>query len=185
MKLRSPVAMLGATLLLIAGSPWPDATGAAAAASGEFRATNLPLARLRLYPFLNAPLENTLAHRHWIQPAMFTKYNHTGGFGNTTHFAGHGANLLLAGSLGDVIAPTFTYLFNANLDGALHTLREQQVYLTDINQYVPGVPVSTYGQYKPPRLLLESVEKIMGDAYTGMDNGEQDGRYVGEYAGQQ
>ena len=120
---------------------------------------------------------------------MFTTYSSTGGFGNTTHFAGHSLNSLLGGGLGDVIAPTFPWLWQANLSGALQKLREQQVYLTDINQYVPGVacvqPACTYGQYRPQRLLLDSVESIMGDGYTGMDNGEQDGRYVGEFAGQQ
>jgi hypothetical protein len=148
----------------------------------------VPPPALRLYPLINDPLANTLAQRHWIRPAMYNTFNSTGGFGNTTHFAGHSLNSHLGG-LGDVIAPTFPWLWQPNLTGALEDLMEQKVYLTDINQYVPGVacvqPQCGYGQYKPPRGLMDSVEKIMGNAYTGMDNGEQDGRYVGEFAGQQ
>jgi hypothetical protein len=147
-----------------------------------------PLPQLRLYPHLNAPLDNPLARRHWVKPALLTAFSSTGGYGNTTHFAAHGAQLE-GMSLGDVIAPTFPFLWQANLSGALQTLLEQRIFLTDVNQYVPGVActtgVSTYGQYVPPRGVLDTVERLMGDAWTGMDYGEQDGRFLGEFAGQQ
>ena len=180
------VPLIGAALLLLLlpAGPVPGTAVTPAVTGSQRQAVAPSPPPLRLYPLLNAPLENPFAQRHWIKPAMFTAYNGTGGYGNTTHFAGHSANTLL-GKNGDVIAPTFPFLFNTNLSGALDTLKQQEIYLTDINQYVPGVPVSTYGEYKPARLLLDSVEKIMSDAYTGMDNGEQDGRYLGEYAGQQ
>ena len=86
-----------------------------------------------MYPDLNQPLENTLAKRHWIKPSMLTTYSSDAGWGNTTHFAGHSLNSLLGGR-GDVIAPTFPWLWAPNLTSRLHALREQQVYLTDINQ---------------------------------------------------
>ena len=51
--------------------------------------------------------------------------------------------------------------------------------------YVPGnEPEKPWGQFVPPEGTIEYMEKVLGDHFLGIDNGEQDGRYIGGYVSQ-
>lgn len=65
------------------------------------------------------------------------------------------------------------------------------LWLADVSNYVPGdrsvcdpPPPSSVCEYHAPRRTLELLGAQLGDRFTGMDNGEQDGRYIGGYASQ-
>jgi len=66
------------------------------------------------------------------------------------------------------------------LEQRLVDVRDRGLYLFDIWGYVP------YGEAGPtPQVTPEHHEillRILGDRFTGYDNGEQDGRYIGSYA---
>jgi len=63
--------------------------------------------------------------------------------------------------------------------------------LVDISNYVPGdtdqcnpTPSAGVCEYHLPPSTYELLSNVLGDQFVGMDNGEQDGRYIGRYAAQ-
>ena len=167
---------------------WWGVLGAAAAAG--LSATP----PLRLYPLRDEPLSSPVQQRHWVKaPSVF---------GNTTHFCGYRGNAdsadldaYEATGLGNIIWPAYPFLYTPNLTGRLDDIKRRGMVLVDVSQYVPGdtddcgpyppnttvIPTAGVGvcAYKAPRKTLDLVNEKLGDAFTGMDNGEQDGRYIG------
>lgn len=67
-------------------------------------------------------------------------------------------------------------------------------YLIDISDYIPGdtdwcAPDSpaqdSTCEYHLPRKTRDMLDAIMGENFTGMENGEQDGRFIAGFAAEQ
>jgi len=87
--------------------------------------------------------------------------------------------------LGEVIWPSYPVLFAANLAELAEEIRRRDLFLFDIWGYVPGSgPEGYWQQFEPPAGALPLLEERLGERWLGMDVGEQDGRYIGGYAGQ-
>lgn len=100
--------------------------------------------------------------------------------------------------LGNIIWPTYGFLLAPNLTGRLDDIKRRGMVLVDLWDYVPGdsddcgpYPNGTTGpgmggvcQFRARREIIDLVNEKLGDAFTGMDNGEQDGRYIGSFADQ-
>ena len=86
--------------------------------------------------------------------------------------------------LGDVIWAHSGMLFNKNVREQVEELKRRNLYLFDLWGFVPGSGPGPWTQFKRPEGVTEMFEKELGDHWLGMDNGEQDGRYVGGYANQ-
>jgi len=87
--------------------------------------------------------------------------------------------------LGDVIWPSYPILFANNLGELAGEIRRRKLFLFDIWGYVPGSgPGDYWQQFHPPEGVFELLERKLGGRWLGMDVGEQDGRYIGGYAGQ-
>jgi hypothetical protein len=87
--------------------------------------------------------------------------------------------------LGDIIWPAYTLLYDPDLPEIVQELKNRNLYLFDLWGYVPGSgPGGYWQQFKVPREALELFENELSDRWLGMDNGEQDGRYIGAYARQ-
>jgi hypothetical protein len=87
--------------------------------------------------------------------------------------------------LGDIIWPSYPLLYRDDLNVIVDELKRRNLYLFDLWGYVPGSgPGGYWQQFVVPQKSLELFEKVLGDRWLGMDNGEQDGRYVGGFAGQ-
>jgi sugar phosphate isomerase/epimerase len=86
--------------------------------------------------------------------------------------------------LGDVIWPHYQMLYAANIEAMVKELKRRGLYLFDIWGFVPGSGPGDWQQFKVPEGVLPLFERELGDHWLGMDNGEQDGRYIGGYAGQ-
>jgi len=87
--------------------------------------------------------------------------------------------------LGNVIWPSYPVLFASNLGELADEIKRRNLFLFDIWGYVPGSgPGGYWQQFSPPAGVFELLESKLGDRWLGMDNGEQDGRYVGGYATQ-
>jgi hypothetical protein len=149
-------------------------------------------APLRLYPLRDDPLASPVQHRHWVKaPSVF---------GNTTHFCGYRGNAdwadleaYQASGLGNIIWPTYGFLLTPNLTGRLDDIKRRGMVLVDLWDYVPGdsdncgpYKNGTTGpgmggvcQFRAPRKIMDLVNEKLGDSFTGMDNGEQDGRWIG------
>jgi hypothetical protein len=87
--------------------------------------------------------------------------------------------------LGNIIWPSYPLVFRKDLPEVIQELKKRNLYLFDIWGFVPGSgPGGYWQQFTLPGNTTELFEKELGDHWLGMDNGEQDGRYVGGYAGQ-
>ena len=87
--------------------------------------------------------------------------------------------------LGNIIWPSYPLIFRKDLPEVVQELKRRNLYLFDIWGFVPGSgPGGYWQQFVVPDNTLGLFEKELGDHWLGMDNGEQDGRYVGGYASQ-
>ena len=87
--------------------------------------------------------------------------------------------------LGRVVWPSYPILFANNLNLLADEIKKRQLYLFDIWGYVPGSgPGGYWQQFQPPATVFKMLEEKLGERWLGTDIGEQDGRYVGGYAGQ-
>ena len=87
--------------------------------------------------------------------------------------------------LGNIIWPAYPLIYQENLTEVVKELKKRNLYLFDLWGYVPGSgPGGYWQQFVVPQQSLNLFEKELGDHWLGMDNGEQDGRYVGGFASQ-
>lgn len=85
--------------------------------------------------------------------------------------------------LGDVLWIRYPALFARNLKDLIDEIRQRNLFLFDIWGYVPGSgPGGPWQQFQVPPGVFELLESTLGDRWLGMDNGEQDGRYIAGYA---
>jgi hypothetical protein len=88
--------------------------------------------------------------------------------------------------LGNILWPAYPLIYQDNLKDVVSEIKKQNLYLFDLWGYVPGSgPGGIWQQYKIPDSVLNLFESALGNHWLGMDNGEQDGRYVGGFASQQ
>ena len=87
--------------------------------------------------------------------------------------------------LGDVLWPVYSVLFAENLGDLAEEIKRRNLFLFDIWGYVPGSgPGGFWQEFQPPAGVFDLLESKLGERWLGMDNGEQDGRYIGAYASQ-
>ena len=87
--------------------------------------------------------------------------------------------------LGNILWPSYPIIYRDDLPDVVREIKKRNLYLFDIWGFVPGSgPGGYWQQFVVPQHALDLFEKELGDHWLGMDNGEQDGRYVGGYASQ-
>jgi len=71
-----------------------------------------------------------------------------------------------------------------NLSDLVAAIKRRDLYLFDLWGFVPMVNpnIGQWGQIPTPPAALALFQRELGDHFLGIDNGEQDGRYVGTYA---
>lgn len=88
-------------------------------------------------------------------------------------------------ALGNIIWPSYPLIYRKDLPEIVHELKKRDLFLFDIWGYVPGSGTGGYWQqFVVPKKSLALFEKELGTHWLGMDNGEQDGRYLGGYSSQ-
>jgi hypothetical protein len=94
-------------------------------------------------------------------------------------------NYTIKYGLGNIIWPAYPFIYRKDLPEIVRELKKRELYLFDIWGYVPGSgPGGYWQQFVVPQSTLNLFEKVLGNRWLGMDNGEQDGRYVGGFARQ-
>jgi hypothetical protein len=167
--------------------------GQAAQDSGvtALRATNPH----RVYSHLLNPREHPDYDRRAVKPPTWetfknrTQFTCLRGFGQKDNrlvgFAEEIEKFTRTYELGEVIWPSYDTLFARNLGDLADEIKRRDLYLFDIWGYVPGSgPGGYWQQFTPPPDALTALESKLGERWLGTDIGEQDGRYVGGYAGQ-
>lgn len=151
----------------------------------------------RIYVNLLDPRENPDYERHYVKPPTWET------FGNQTQFAtfrGFGMDgdkianyaedmekYTKTYDLGKVLWPSISMVYGSNLGDVADEIKNRGLFLFDIWGFVPGSgsgPAGSWQQYKISPDVFALLESKLGDHWLGMDNGEQDGRYIGGYAGQ-
>jgi hypothetical protein len=85
--------------------------------------------------------------------------------------------------LGDVLWISYPILEARNLGDLADEIKRRNLFLFDIWGYVPGSGPGGFGrQFRLPAGSVELLESKLGSHWLGVDNGEQDGRYIGGYA---
>jgi len=86
--------------------------------------------------------------------------------------------------LGNIIWPFCNTLFAKNFKELVNEIKSRGLYLFDFWGYVPGSDPTrqSWGQYSPPEEAIKYMRETLGNHFLGLDNGEQDGRYIGGYA---
>ncbi len=88
-------------------------------------------------------------------------------------------------ALGNIIWPSYPLIYRNDLPKIVQELKKRDLFLFDLWGYVPGSgPGGYWKQFVVPPKALDLFEKELGTHWLGMDNGEQDGRYVGGFTGQ-
>lgn len=87
--------------------------------------------------------------------------------------------------LGTIIWPFQNTIYYENLDQIADWAKKNNLFIFDLWGYVPGS--GPYGsgdwvQNRPPKKQFQTLKDHLGAHWLGMDNGEQDGRYIGGYA---
>eukprot|EP00040_Diaphanoeca_grandis_P044167 m.270164 g.270164 ORF g.270164 m.270164 type:complete len:1053 (-) comp88335_c0_seq1:367-3525(-) len=140
---------------------------------------------LSFYPLANDPFQNPATQIAWTKPPK-------GWSSPTVHFCGYRGGLSAsaldtynASGLGDVVWPQWPVLISKTLADDLQGVASRGLWLVDISNYVPGDPQcdsfpqgTSVCEYHLRRQISDLLETTLGEKFTGMDNGEQDGRYT-------
>lgn len=103
----------------------------------------------------------------------------------TGHIVDYEAALARYAPLGNIIWPVYNTIFAPNVGDVAAYMAQNGFFMTDLWGYVPGSgPGSIWTAYSPPPAAVAAVEKAMGASFFGFDVGEQDGRFIGGFAGQ-
>ncbi|MCX6225534.1 MAG: TIM barrel protein [Bacteroidia bacterium] len=145
--------------------------------------------KIRIYDHPMNPRQHPDDSRRWVKPPD------AGTFGNRIQFMAlrsleddykRSLDLYtIKYGLGDIIWPSWPLIFRNDVTEISRELKKRSLYLFDIWGYVPGSgPGGYWQQFVVPDKALAIFERELGDRWLGMDNGEQDGRYVGGFANQ-
>ncbi len=143
----------------------------------------------RIYDHEFNPAENPDYGRKWVHAPTWENFHHKTHFISLRDLSGNYVKKLddytVKFKLGDVVWPSYTLLYLDNVDDIVAELKRRNLFLFDLWGYVPGSgPGGYWQQFHPPQKVLDLFQRELGERWLGMDNGEQDGRYVGGYASQ-
>ncbi len=149
----------------------------------------------RVYSRLLEPTEHPDYDRRPVKPPTWTTFKHRPQFTclrgfrvqdeQAVGFVEDLEKFTRKHELGDVIWPSYQVLFAKNIGEVADEIRRRDLYLFDVGGYVPGSgPGGLWQQFIPPAAALKTLESTLGERWLGTDIGEQDGRYIGAYAGQ-
>ena len=146
-------------------------------------------------PTFPEPAANPESDRHHVQAppaALFPR--------GRTRFSGYRGGCdaaalasYRASGLGDILWPQYPILNqnDAALEACLQRVADAGLAMVDVSNYVPGdtdvcdgspPASSSVCEYHLPPGKAAIATRVLGDSFTGMDNGEQDGRWVGRYS---
>jgi len=154
-----------------------------------------PAGKHRVYAHLLDPREHPDYARRHVRPPSWDTFNGRTQLttlrdfkiedGRIVHYVEKIEKYTQKCELGEVLWIMYPILYAENLGDLADEIKRRKLFLFDIWAYVPGSgPGSIWQQFQPPAGVFELLESKLGERWLGMDNGEQDGRYIGGYASQ-
>lgn len=149
-----------------------------------------------IYPYLLDPAAYPDYTRRPVKVPTWATFDNQTQFITLRSFPQEGNRLVRVGEeldrysqewgLGRVIWPIIHQLQCENAKEMVQEVKRRGLYLFDFWGHVPGSGMEGFWSHiVPPPGMVEYMEQELGDHFLGIDNGEQDGRYVGGYAPQQ
>ena len=137
-----------------------------------------------LYSYRMDPREHPDDERRAVKPPSFEE------LGGKMHFIAYRGlreegyrQYIDRDDLGDFIWPAIDSITASDITQRVAAVKRRGLYLFDVWGWVPGGgAANAWAEYSVPQSTFELFEKELGDKWLGMDNGEQDGRYVGRFA---
>lgn len=144
----------------------------------------------KVYPYYMIPKENPDYNRHSVKSPDLSLFNGMIAFTSLRNLTGnYRADIrqyVDRDRLGNVIWPNYSFMFEKNVSEITDYLASRNLYLFDLWGFVPGSgPGGPWKQFTAPRKVLDMFQAKLGNRWLGMDNGEQDGRYIGSFASRQ
>ena len=149
---------------------------------------------IQLHPHISDPFANPWQQRAWTKPpsSWSPSSPHFSGYRGSLN--GSQLNQYNSTGLGDVVWSTWRVLDPGSLDQLRLQLKEfsrRGLWQFDLVGYIPGTPddchvkstdpmaVSSLCEYHIPQPAVQDIlNETLGERFAGMDNGEQDGRYL-------
>ncbi len=163
----------------------------------------LPGNRIRLYNHPMNPRQHPDDLRRAVQPPDNALFGNQTQFSSLRTFDKDYISTLdtytLKYNLGNILWPDYSLLYRDDLKDIVGEIKNRGLFLFDLWGYVPGSGPGTAGQknelgsvsndsycqqFMVPPSTFSFLEKELGPHWLGMDNGEQDGRYIGGFADQ-
>ena len=141
-----------------------------------------------IYPYEMTPVEHPDYLRHHVRAPDMSLFDNKVQFISLRSVEGKNYKKTLdlwvdKYKLGNILWPAYPILFDKNIKDIVAEIKKRNLFLFDIWGYVPGSgPGGYWQQFQIPDGVLNLFKRELGDHWLGMDNGEQDGRYVGSFA---
>ncbi len=141
---------------------------------------------VKTYPHRMDPRRHPDEVRRAVKPPSYETFGRRMQFMALRDFGNYKVDFerqLVQDRLGDILWPSIGNLFRTNIVEIVQEIKRRGLFLFDPWGFVPGSGKGgPWRQYYVPPETLALFERELGDHWLGMDNGEQDGRYVGGYA---
>jgi hypothetical protein len=150
---------------------------------------------------VSAALAEPTVYTHYMNPRMHpddarrdAKPPTWESLGNKTHFmalrhatAENFKRYIDEDKLGDFVWAYWSYFLKdeKQLDNFIREVKKRNAYVLDTYAFLPGSSDELHGnrnEFFMPSWAKQKLEAELGDHWLGMDNGEQDGLYIGAYA---
>lgn len=156
----------------------------------------IPSVAVSVYPYRMDPRRHPDDARRWVKPpdrgVLGDQLLFMGALRdfNDENFERELDRIVGRDDMGSMIWANCSIFKNAKLEAQMKELKRRGLFLFDIWGYYPEGfdpanpkpikhPRRVYGDYRPSPENLAMFERVLGDHWLGMDNGEQDGRYIG------
>ena len=145
---------------------------------------------LRLYPYRMNPREHPDEMRRYVKSPDMSLFDNKTQFISLRDLSGEDYKKRIdqwvdKDKLGNILWVSYPLIYQDNLKEVVAEIKRRNLYLFDLWGYVPGSgPGGYWQQFIIPDGVLDLFKAELGDRWLGMDNGEQDGRYVGGFAPQ-
>lgn len=144
---------------------------------------------VKLYPYKMNPRNHPDDLRHWVRTPDSSLWNNKLQFMALRDMGGDFKSKINRWvdkeKLGNILWVSYGMIYQDNIKDVVAEIKSRDLYLFDLWGYVPGSgPGGYWTQFQIPDGVLDLFNKELGEKWLGMDNGEQDGRYVSSFAPQ-
>lgn len=141
---------------------------------------------VRVWPHRMNPRNHPDETRRKVKPPSYETFGNKIEFMALRDLGGYRTEFdrqLVEDRLGNILWPSIGNIYRENIADIVAEIKRRGLFLFAPWGWVPGSGKGgAWRQYEVPPETLALFERELGEKWLGMDNGEQDGRYIGGYA---